>query len=112
MIKRILAMLLAVVMVIGMIPVIASAEAAVPTLNSMSLTLNSVLDFNVKVNPNGSSMTGYKVKVTIGSDEHTVTDYSMNGSLYVYKVKLPVHRISVLCNGLHCTFSTSKESAK
>ncbi len=92
--KHILSMLLIMVMVLGMIPVLASA-ATTPSIEKVSMTLSGILDVNFKVNANGNDMTGYSVRVTIGSDEtsQSITSYTVDGSLYVYTAKLPAHRL-------------------
>ncbi len=97
--KKLLAMLLTVAMVLSMIPVIASAETtatATPQITKVNMTLNGILNVNFKVDANGASMSGYSVNVTIGNDTtgQEITNYTMDGSLYVYTAKLPAHRLS------------------
>ncbi len=95
--KKLFAMLLIVSLVLGMLPVMASAEAeaATPSIETVSMTLNGILDVNFKVNANGTDMTGYSVNVTIGSAETTqsITSYTIDGDYYVYTAKLPAHRL-------------------
>ncbi len=106
--KKLLALLLAVVMVLGMIPVMASAdtEAATPSIAAVSLTLDGILGVNLKVSSNGADMSGYSISFTIGSDTESqvLTDSTINGSYYVYTAKLPAHRLHEtvkvqLCSG-------------
>ncbi len=93
--KKLLSMLLVAVMVLGMIPVIAGAEAATPEITTVNMTLSGILDVNFKVNANEADMTGYSVKVTIGDDttSQVITEPTVEDGLYVYTAKLPAHRI-------------------
>ena len=73
-------MLLVVVMVFGMIPVYAGAEttAATPSIDSFSLTLNSILGVNCMVDANGASMDQVKLRFTVGDNisVQEITDYT------------------------------------
>ncbi len=95
--KKLLSMLLVVVMVLGMLPVMASAETATatPQITKVNMTLNGILDVNFKVDANGADMTGYSVRVTIGSDatSQVITEPTVEDGLYVYTAKLPAHRL-------------------
>ncbi len=93
--KRIISLILAVVMLAGMIPVIASA-AETPEIAKASITLDGILNLNFKVKSNGvEDMSGYSVQVTIGDETayQEITTPTRDGDLYVYTAKLPVHKL-------------------
>ncbi len=91
--KRILSLLLALAMVLGMVPVMAGAATADPQITKVSMTLSGVLDVNFKVASNGADMTGVGVNVTVGETVQSITEYTKDGDLYVYTAKLPAHRL-------------------
>ncbi len=93
--KRMLAMLVAVMMVLGMIPVFAGAAASTPEITQVNMTLGGILGVNFKVTSNGADMSGYSVRVTIGEDtaSQNIKAYTKEGDLYVYTAKLPAHRM-------------------
>ncbi len=76
--KKLLSMLLVVILVLGMIPVMASADTttATPSIETVNMTLKGVLDVNFKVDPNSADMTGYSVNVTVGADSQSITAYT------------------------------------
>ncbi len=93
--KRLLAMLLAVVMVISMIPAVSAAEAT-PYLEASSLTLSGILGVNFKVNANGADMAAMSATAYIGEDEEGQAlscEIDSNG-LYVYTASVPAHRLN------------------
>ncbi len=93
--KRILTVLLAIALVIGVIPVVAGAETAAPEIKKVNMTLGGILGINFKVDAKGTDLSGCSIRVTLASDGayQTVTDYVMEGNLYVYTAKLPAHKI-------------------
>ena len=94
--KKLFAMLLAVVMLLGMLPIYAGAEAATatPSLDQYSLTLNGILGVNCVVAANGASMDQVKLRFTIGDDTHAqeISEYTRRGENYVFTARLPSHR--------------------
>ena len=94
--KKLFAMLLVVVMVFGMIPVYAGAEAAAatPSMDQFSLTLNGILGVNCMVAANGASMDEVKLRFTIGDDisVQEISDYTRRGDYYVFTASLPSPR--------------------
>ncbi len=91
--KRILAFLLAIVFVVGLLPVTALAESSQPEFKKVNMTLSGVLNVNFKVASNGANMDTYSVKVTIGEDVQNITDYTKEGELYVYSADLLAHKM-------------------
>ncbi len=90
--KRILSMLIVLAMVLGMVPVLASAATATPTIEQVSMTLNGVLDVNFKLASNGGDMSLCSLVIS-GAVEQTITDYTRDGDLYVYTAKVPAHKL-------------------
>ncbi len=86
--KRLLAALLALVMLLGMIPVIAGAEST-PQITSTNLTLDSILGLNIKTNV-GENAGDYTVNVKIGDDTAAQVLTSEDGT---YTAKLLAHRM-------------------
>ncbi len=91
--KRILAFLLAIVFVVGLLPVTALAESGQPEFKKVNMTLSGVLNVNFKVASNGADMDTYSVKATIGEDVQNITDYTKEGELYVYTADLLAHKM-------------------
>ncbi len=91
--KRILAFLLAIVFVVGLLPVTALAETAQPEFKKVNMTLSGVLKVNFKVASNGADMSTYSVKVTVGEDVQSITDSTKEGELYVYSADLLAHKM-------------------
>ncbi len=96
--KRIFSLLLVVAMLMSILPVIANAADSAPIIKTISLTLESILELNVKVDPNGvEDMSAYKVQVTIGNDDAkqviAAPEEPNSKGLYVFTAKLPAHRL-------------------
>ncbi len=92
--KRILSLLLALAMLLGMLPVLASAETATPEIVKTSMTLASVLNVNFKVDFKDADPSGYSLRITIGDTvTQTVTKYSQEYELYVYTADLLAHKM-------------------
>ncbi len=95
--KRILALLLAVVMIVGVLPAsVLAAESGTPEFSKVNMTLNGVLNVNFKLEDNGADMSNYSVRVTIGNDTkyQDIKNYTPEGSLYVYTAYLVAHRMN------------------
>ncbi|MBQ6831401.1 MAG: hypothetical protein IJO28_02080, partial [Oscillospiraceae bacterium] len=94
--KKLFALLLAVVMVFGMLPVYAAAETATatPSLEQFSLTLNGILGVNCVVASNGADMDQVKIRFTTGDDTYAqeISEYTLRGENYVFTARLPSHR--------------------
>ncbi len=98
--KRILALLLALVMIVSTLPTAAFAAegetVTAPEIKSVSMTLNGVLNVNFKVEANGTDMTGYTLKVTpqLGRVQEIKTYTRDENHYYVYTAQLPIHRLT------------------
>ncbi len=120
--KRILALLLALVMIVGIIPATALADdsAQTPEITNVNMTLNGVLNVNFKVDAYGANMTGYKLEATIGTDtkKQVITEYTRDDKgRYVYTIDLPAHRMTeditvILLDASDNSVETSKFNVK
>ncbi len=95
--KRILATLMAVVMVFSMIPATSfAAGTGTPTIAKSNMTLSGILHVNFKVNANGANMSGYEMHVYTGQDTEpqVITNYTVDADgLYVFRADLIAHRM-------------------
>ncbi len=87
--KRLLAALLAAVMLFGMVPVLAGAESA-PQITGANLTLDSILSLNITTDLAGENAADYAVHVTVGDDTAAQVLTSEDGT---YTAKLLAHRM-------------------
>ncbi len=93
--NRVLAMLLVLTMLLGMIPLAASAAETAPTIASSNLVLNSVLSLNITADLAGENVSNCAVHVTIGDDTNAqeLTNPVPKAGQYVYTAKLLAHRL-------------------
>ncbi len=87
--KRLLAALLAAVMLFGMVPVLAGAESA-PQITGANLALDSILSLNITTDLVGENAAEYAVHVTVGDDAAAQVLTSEDGT---YTAKLLAHRM-------------------
>ncbi len=92
--KRLLASLLAVIMLFGMVPVLASAESA-PQIAGTQLVLDSILSLRVYTDLGSDAAADYQVQVTIGDDAsaQVITTAAEADGQYIYTAKLLAHRM-------------------
>ncbi len=87
--RRLLATLLVLTMLLGMVPVMASADST-PQIVSTSLVLNSILSLNIKTGLTDGSASAYEVYVTVGEDTEPQVLTSEDGT---FTAKLLAHRM-------------------
>ncbi len=97
--RRVISLMLVLAMIIGVIPVMANAEASTsstsPQITGANLALSGILSINFKVDLAGQAADGYSLRVTIGNDTKTqnITQYSEQSGKYVYTAKISAHRL-------------------
>ncbi len=95
--KRILPLLLAIALVVGMLPAAALAEGTAPSISKVSMSLTGILSINFKVDPGSEEdMSTYTLNATVGDDTNAqvITNPTVDDAgLYVYTVSVPAHRL-------------------
>ncbi len=94
--KRIVSLLLALTMLLGMVPAVSATQAQSAEIVSASMTLKSVLNVEFKADLKDGDPATYSVRVRIGNSaawKETTRGTEPQDGKYIFTLELPAHRM-------------------
>ncbi len=92
--KRVLSFVLVLAMVLGTLPVLASAQTQTPAIKSVQMVLDSILNINLKADLCGNPAENYTMEVTVGDSATQILTGIASGDVYVYTANLMAHQMT------------------